>query len=375
MQTVAKSNFVLTEVASLNWLAGLHKQTSHAAFYQQITRGLAKGFHTRQILAGLGDNLIALAEHAFKLRRVDIVEQASQFLLALPLSGEYQNIGLYYEAAALNLRGRFTDVRSLLERLIEKLPQSFRAKSLTALSSSYLVTGDFRSSLSLCIEAGRAAICNDLYDPQSIIISQRNIAIIKSITGNHPGALADLEKTLPLVRMLGRWQPYLFYEQLNSYAVELGEVGRIQEAKNICKIVLASPYASAYPEWRETWNELQIRGYHTPRSFVPVRQKASYKENVVDLPVSESNADRQSTPNQSGKPARLLNFVDWKEKMVNEPDDNSHNDKPSEELDEREKLLRIIQLASSRDRTEGELDSILKAIEEIISADKDENKK
>ena len=375
MQTVAKSNRILTDVASLDWLAGLHRQTSHAAFYQHIAKGLIKGVNTKQVFNELGDSLIALAEYAYRLRLLDVVEQSSQLLLTLPLSDKYRSIGHYYEASCLHGKGRFTEERTVLERLTEKLPPAFRAKVLIALSATYGESGDLQSFLSLSIEAGRAAACYDLYDPQSIVISQRNIVVIKSINGDHRGALADLEKTLPLVRVLNRWQPYLFYEQLNSYAVELGEVGRIQEAQNICKIVLASPYANAYPEWRETWNELQIRGYHTPRSFVPVRQQASYRENVVDLPASESNADRQSTPNQSGKPARLLNFVDWKEKMVNEPDDNSHNDKPSEELDEREKLLRIIQLASSRDRTEDELDAILKAIEEIISADKDENKK
>jgi hypothetical protein len=47
-------------------------------------------------------------------------------------------------------------------------------------------------------------------------------------------------------------QPHVYYDYMNSFAVELCEVGRLEEAKNVSLIVLASPFAPAYPEWRET---------------------------------------------------------------------------------------------------------------------------
>ena len=350
MQTAAKSNLVLTEFPSLSWLAELQKQTSHAEFYQHIAKGLIKGTYTKQIFTELGNSLIALAEHAYRLRLLDVVEQSSQLLLNLPLSSKYRSVGHFYEASCLHRKGHLEEERALLGRMAEKFPKNFRAKALTALSASYLVSGDYQSSLSLCVEAGRAAACYGLFDSQSFIISQRHIAVIKSINGDHRGALADLERMLPLVRVLSRWQPYLFYEQLNSYAVELGEVGRLVEARNICKIVLASPYASAYPEWRETCNELELRGYRTPRSFVPVTQRASNTENVLPMPVPEPDAGTvESEPEQSGQPARILDYVEWINNMAKESNGEKQDEVIPQDLEamtDQDMIVKIVQLSS-----------------------------
>ncbi|HYP25073.1 MAG TPA: hypothetical protein VE262_00005, partial [Blastocatellia bacterium] len=43
---------------------------------------------------------------------------------------------------------------------------------------------------------------------------------------------------------------------LNSYAVELSEVGRSEEAKNISTLVCSSPFAPYDPEWRKTLSEI-----------------------------------------------------------------------------------------------------------------------
>lgn len=46
----------------------------------------------------------------------------------------------------------------------------------------------------------------------------------------------------------------------NSLAVELFAVWRLEEAKNVSQIVLASPFASPYPEYRETREEIALKG-------------------------------------------------------------------------------------------------------------------
>ena len=59
---------------------------------------------------------------------------------------------------------------------------------------------------------------------------------------------------MPLARYS---QPHLYFVYLNSLAVELGEAGRKYEARNIIRHVIASPFAFAYPEWRETGEDLR----------------------------------------------------------------------------------------------------------------------
>jgi len=63
-----------------------------------------------------------------------------------------------------------------------------------------------------------------------------------------------------LARAVSRFYPPIYYNPLNGFAVELLEVGRIAEARNVCNIVLASPVAAAYPACRETSMDIDLRG-------------------------------------------------------------------------------------------------------------------
>jgi hypothetical protein len=180
--------------------------------------------------------------------------------------------------------------------------------------------------LLLNVEAGRAAAYQDSYDPQTFLTSQRNIAVLKSIDGDHRGAFSDLEKLLPLARVVGRWQPYLFYEHLNSLAVELCEVARIEEARNVSRIVLASPFAHAYPEWRETSDEIELRGWRPSRSTVvvtqiaPVTQETNEIKNLVTLPTAWRDSPAPASTAESQPPARVIKFPSRTPSMSEEND-------------------------------------------------------
>jgi hypothetical protein len=351
MQIVAKNNRVLTELPSLNVLAELQKQSSHAEFYQQIASGLIKGLYTKQVFTDLGNRLIVTAEHAYRFRRMATVEQASQILRNLPLPNEYRSVGHYYEAACLHRKGQYDEERAKLQCLIEEPPQHFRSKALTALSASYIMTGDFQSSLSLGIEAGRAASSHDLYDPQSFVISKRHIAVIKSISGDHRGAAKDLEGMLSLVRAVGRSQPYLFYEHLNSLAVELAEVGRLEEAQNICRIVLASPYAFAYPEWRETSDDIALKVYKS-RSVKSNPCRTLNKNNVSRMPAPDparGSTSTSSTPSPPAGPARVFSMQKWKEMMGKEPNGDHQDSKSDKDMNQDEMLYEIMNIFTEKD--------------------------
>jgi len=105
--------------------------------------------------------------------------------------------------------------------------------------------------------------------------------------------------------------PHIYFDLLNSYAVELGEVGRIYEARNISEIVIHSPFAFAYPEWQDTANDL--RGLN--RSFVAFKSSRYIPHNVLPMPVREHEVTQES------KPARVMSLQKWKEKMVKDKKD------------------------------------------------------
>lgn len=81
---------------------------------------------------------------------------------------------------------------------------------------------------------------------------------------------------------------------MNSYAVELLEHERLNEAESVLGQVIFSPFAPAYPEWQETG--LEIRSRRKKRSTVSVSQPEPQQENeaetaVVDNPPQEARVD------------------------------------------------------------------------------------
>jgi hypothetical protein len=111
-------------------------------------------------------------------------------------------------------------------------------------------------------------------------------------------------------------QPYAYYDYLNTLAVELGEVGRLEEARNASRIALATRFASAYPEWRETREEIELRGYRAARSTVAVSQRSF--DNLMRLPAREPSDSLASGSLPPIQPARVLSFLEGKKKMVKE---------------------------------------------------------
>jgi tetratricopeptide (TPR) repeat protein len=377
MQTAARINRFLIDVFSFSKEACSQGVISPSEFYQQIASEIIKGVYRKQALIDVAERLIALADNAYAFRKMDVIERASQILMNLPLHQQYEKIGQYYQALVIKRQGRFAEARALFDRVAEDAPLRYRARAMLAIGASFYQRADSKSALPFYNEANRVAAHNNWCDPLSTAISQRMIAVLKSMNGNHRGALGDLKSMLPLARMVGSVYPYDYYNHLNSLAVELTEAGELEEAEQACRITLASPYASAYPEYRETWDDIQARGCRTSRSVVAFTQRALKTENILRLPAPErgdSFGQAVSSLDASQQSARILDYVEWKNKMVKEPNGTSQDDKPSEKLDDREKMLRIFQLVSQPDRTGQELGDILKAVEKIVSKPKGKGK-
>jgi AraC-like DNA-binding protein len=74
--------------------------------------------------------------------------------------------------------------------------------------------------------------------------------------GFHASALRELERLLPLLRHA---EPLMYFDVLNSYAVELIENSRTSEAQNAALVAASSPFGPFYPEWRETLSVVRSR--------------------------------------------------------------------------------------------------------------------
>ena len=115
------------------------------------------------------------------------------------------------------------------------------------------------------MEAARAAISERDYLTQCMAL--RHLAVIRSIHGDHRGALSDLKRLLTIMQWVGAIYPSEYCEHLNSLAVELGETGNVEEAHRAVDLALSSQFASAYPHWKETKLELASK---PERLFAPI---------------------------------------------------------------------------------------------------------
>ena len=171
------------------------------------------------------------------------------------------------------------------------------------------------------------------------------IAIAKSVEGFHKFALKDLERLIPIIKYA---EPKLYYDFLNSYAIELAEVGRKYEARNVIKPVLESPFIIAYPEWRETAEDLKGPN----RSFAvlnPTRPRRKGK--LLSMPVIE-----YAEPTEWHKPAQVISQESWKAKMSDKGD----------ELDGRELLLKVVELSTHPGMTDAKLLQVIQLMYKLL---------
>lgn len=283
MQTAANSSLILTDISSLKRFADSTTAISYGGFYQLIQSSLILRAHEEHYSRRLGDRLIDLAEQAHSFRRMDVLEEISEMLTGLRLPGGYGDIGRYYQALCIHKFGigNVEQSVSLLEPLADIAPLKYRARIKLSMGSMYVRMGDHKLASSLFLEALRAAADTRFFDPLTAVTTHRTIAVLQSMQGDHRRALDGLERASRLVHSVGSWHPLARYDYLNSLAVELSEVGRLEEARNISQIVISSPFAPAYPEWSETNDEIALRSRGASRSVVAFTQWNPENENQV----------------------------------------------------------------------------------------------
>lgn len=378
MQTAATNRFLLTSSSSLK-RSNSQNLFSLGGFYQQIFI-LAKEAYKRDNLCNLGNNLIALAEHAYTLRQMNTVEEVVKLSQDLPLPDKYKSAVEFYKAVCATRKGETAEGLLLLERVAENGPVQYRARALQSIGTILLWhTGDKESASRMLSEAVYVAHkhTNDLF---TAVNARRMLAVVKSAEGDHHGALADLESLMPLVRAVALQHPQVYYDYLNSLAVEMGEVGRFDEAFNALNIALSSSFAGVYFEWRETKNDLTLKARRSYRSRISFSQFISPIQNVVSLPAPQQTLSGL-TSYEGSKPrqARVLRFQDYMKmaKEVNDAKDNSpglqaHGQAKEARREDlkrmttRQKLLRIMDLMSDDKITDDQLLNVLLILEDIF---------
>ena len=312
--------------------------TKYAGFYQGLLRGVVN-------YEQLGNRLIQLGDQAHAFRQFDKVKEIALLLSNIPLKN-FQAIGQYFLAVAFNSvgNGDQEQARKLFEVAVDTAPTQYKSKALLSLAAVSINTGNFDSGFYYYNEAIKTTTLN-----HTRIEAMKGIAVLKAIEGYHNQAIKDLGNMLPLIRYA---QPHIYFDFLNSYAVELGEAGRKEEARNIIRHVLESPFAFAYPEWYDTAEDLKGAN----RSFAVIDPSPANAAQIYNMPLAEN---REAT--RQDRPASITNLQQWKKKMGKNGEDKIDPQKMSE----REVLLKIIELSSGEEVTERELRQILDAIVKI----------
>jgi hypothetical protein len=320
---VAKNRFILNPSLKL-W----------GEFYQHLLSNISS-------FQALGDSLIEKAELAKALRRTEILEEIALIFASFPIR-EYQFIGQYYQALGGYLKGRRPQLA--FEEVLEQ-SRTYKARALIGLAALEAQKGNFESEMSFFTQALKFA------DTHSVTLEiRRGIALVKAKEGFHTEAVNDLEKCYSLSRYT---DPYSYYQYLNSLAVELGELGRIEEAGNICKVILASPYLSAYPEWRETAQDIAGRGCPS-RSIISFAQKPKPR-NILLLPKRSIDVEK-SVQNPFQKRASVTELAEWKKKMGKEPNGPTKN---LENATEKDLFYELMELVAKRQFSRDQLHKMI----------------
>lgn len=365
MKTGIKNKSALLNFSSFKQMAELENQNG---LHQQVLLEFFKSLKTKQDVIELATRLVTLAEHNYSHRRLEVVESISQALINLPLPEAFKQVGEYHLAMCVKRQGRFDEAQKQLEALADNIRHRYKSRAVLSLAYMANEKGDLQSTLPLYVEASRLAGSQEFNDPSVKIVAQRTIAIIKSEDGDHEGALADLNRLFPIVRAVSRWDPSLLYDHLNSLAVELAEVNRLEEAGRAAGTAVASPYAHAYPQWRETLDEIRVKSQRASRSSVLNIQLQAAADNVVHLPCARPADNNGSPQSFSPRPqqARVINFEEWS-KMFKE--DDTPQQKPARlhghQMTLSEKQAKLLRLIYDDNVSEEFLDKLLKTAEDV----------
>lgn len=385
MQTAVNISRLITAPLSQTMISDREERLGFEGLFRHCAAGAVRAIHTTETASRLAAELISVAERAHARRELDTVRSAGEALANLPLPARQRSVGLFYQALVMP-GGRDIPARArMFERLADEAPGRYRAKALLALGIGSMHSADYKAALFFLREAMNLMTRDRRPDPATALFVNKSAALVLGSEGDHQGALACLQSLHPLARAASFVDEVAYPNYLNSLAVELGEVGRLEEARRVSQMTLASPLAPAYPEWAETLADIEVRQRGASRSIVivpPVPEAQSSPVAEAQLsPVAEAQSAPveslarivswpanycqpvEATPLAANHSASIVSLHDWKRKIEAKSAGGTWKRPTSEEvrsMDFTEKQAAITRCVYAEEVNEETLDSILR---------------
>ena len=199
-------------------------------------------------------------------------------------------IGEYYQAGYLYIQGHKDTALEILDTVREQAPPAYQDKSLLTRGGIYQLEGDIDESMKVRLAASKSETLSIALD------ASLGISALLGMEGKHDKAVEYLESVLPHASKLG--DVPLQHDLYNSYATELAEIGKTDEAMKVIIPVVNSRYVQYHPNWLET--ESDIREKSTRKSMVTLN-----RSNVIYFPVREpeESQDIEETETEETEPS------------------------------------------------------------------------
>jgi hypothetical protein len=310
--------------------------SSTPRFYQRLLSGVASH-------SALGNRILREVKAAHAVRQVDTVRELASILINNPIR-EFQLIAEYYLVWCDCRQGNYQV--ETLERIIDQT-KTHKAHALITRAAFEGYKGNLESEAYFYLEALRAKPTISQY-----VDIMKSLAVVKAKEGSHKQSVRGFEKILPILKYA---EPIVYFDCLNSLAVELSEAERKDEARYITRHVLASPYALAYPEWQQTAGDLRP----ATRPFIIPNPSPARIGKLLSMPKLE-----RTEPVKQDRPARVISLLQWKMNMAKkEENDKLAKDRP-QTLSER---VMYIMNHITAELTDEELDRVINLLDEIHS--------
>lgn len=238
--------------------------SSWPALYQRLLSGGAS-------YQELGIRILRQVKAAHAFRQVERVRELAALLINVPIK-EFQLIGQYYLVWCKCRESEYQT--AALERIAEQT-QTYKAKALSSRGTVEWYKGNNEDAFYFYNEALKASPTISEY-----IDLSKAIAVLKSQEGFHKSAVTDLEATLRIIRHA---EPLVYYEFLNSYAVELANAGRLTEAESASLLAVSSRFGPFYTEWQETLSDVRSKQKRRSSVTISVTEK-EHRRTAVEPP-------------------------------------------------------------------------------------------
>jgi tetratricopeptide (TPR) repeat protein len=194
--------------------------------------------------------LIHLADAAYFNRRYEELEHVSE---ALNCITRYESIAAYYQGIVLQSQQRHNSADELFRYALDAAPSEYQSRALVSLGASDVLQGKLTP-----LHYAQALRRPNTSLPTRVI-SSLSVAQVYAFSGEHHRAIKQIEALYPIARRLAGLNPRVYYDLLNSLAVEYSKVGSIEAAQRAILIVRQSLLFNSIAEYRETASDIEER--------------------------------------------------------------------------------------------------------------------